>query len=137
MNLGLGRTEFAPTLVPLPEGQYVALEYDALRIEGARVSFVDDGEVLEEAAIPVLDQVIELLRVNEDLSVRVVAHTDDNGMVENTELQAGVVVSYLTDNGLLERRLRAEGAGGARPLFPNISNRNRRRNRRVEFLFTR
>jgi outer membrane protein OmpA-like peptidoglycan-associated protein len=136
MQLTIGRTEFAPALSPLPDGQVAALDHDAIRLDGGRISFVDDAENLEEQSTEILNQVAELLQTYSDLNVRVVAHTDDNGTMENTQRQAGIVLDYLTERGVARTRLTAEGAGTNRPIFPNISNRNRRRNRRVEFLFT-
>ena len=40
----------------------------------------------------------------------------------------------LIEAGVAAERLTAEGVGGSEPLFPNISDRNRMRNNRVEFV---
>jgi OmpA-OmpF porin, OOP family len=135
LELAAGEAELEVTLDPLPAEQVAVLRGDRVELEGARVAFIDNGTELEMSSERILDQVAELMAAHADLAVRVVAHSDDRGSVEVTQQQAARVVEYLVDVGVEPARLSAEGVGGERPRFPNITDRNRQRNWRVEFLF--
>jgi outer membrane protein OmpA-like peptidoglycan-associated protein len=135
VELAPGQAQLEITLEPRPSSQVAVLRGDRIELEGAQVTFIDNGAELQMTSEGVLDQVAELMRAHPDLALRVVAHSDDRGSVEVTQQQAERVVEYLVDVGIEARRLSAEGAGGERPRYPNITERNRQRNWRVEFLF--
>ena len=135
LDLAPGAQRLEVALAPLAPDQVAVLRGDRIELEGGRVAFSDAGLELEAAAIPILSQVASLLQLHPDISLRVVAHSDDVGTVEHTEAQARHVVALLVGLGVSAERLTAEGAGPQRPRFPNISERNRQRNWRVEFLF--
>ncbi len=97
----------------------------------------DDGE-LTDGARAALDALAAQLAASPETSVRVRAHTDAGddaaAEIETTTARADAVVAYLIEAGVAAERLTAEGVGGSEPLFPNISDRNRQRNNRVEFV---
>ncbi len=73
------------------------------------------------------------------LNVKIEGHTDDIGDdMLNWELSVARAVSvlrFMTENQLLPlTRISATGYGSHRPLFPNVSERERALNRRVEFV---
>jgi len=84
-----------------------------------------------------LDKLLEYLEQNENYKVEVSAHTDDKGAAaynkKLSKLRANSVMQYLTDRAIQSHRLLARGFGESQPLFPNDSEENRAKNRRVEF----
>lgn len=127
-----GLMDHTVSLDPRPEEQVAVLKGDRIDFAGESIIF-DDGE-LDDASKELLDQVAQLMADHPDLRVQVTAHTDDEGTVAETEEQAQMVVDYLLEAGVDTERLEPMGMGSDQPLVPNISNRNRRRNRRVELL---
>jgi outer membrane protein OmpA-like peptidoglycan-associated protein len=135
LELAPGPLELELSLEPLAEGKVAVLRGDRIDLSGERITFVDNGEVLDPVAEELLDQVAGLLRQYPDIRLQIVAHGDDRSSVELTERQAQAVLGYLVGQGIDASRLEATGMGSERPIFPNISERNRMRNRRVELLF--
>ena len=106
--------------------------------ETARVDFDATG-ALTPAATALLDLVaVELERVP-DQRILVRAHTDPRETIDEeltvTALRADAVIAYLVGKGLAEARFEPDGVGAAEPLFPNVTDRNRRQNNRIEFQF--
>ena len=130
-----GQITHSPVLDSLPEDQAAVLRGDRVDMSGERIRFEDNEDELEPSSEELLDQDADLLHQYPEINLQVGAHTDDRGSVELTEAQARAVVDYLIEKGVDPARLDAVGLGSDRPLFPNISNRNRERNRRVELLF--
>jgi chemotaxis protein MotB len=99
---------------------------------------------LKPQARKVLDRVSRLLKeLNLDVVIR--GHTDNSEyrktrFPSNWELssaRAASALEYLLDQGIPANRLKAVGFADTRPMFPNTSPENRRRNRRIEFYFHR
>jgi outer membrane protein OmpA-like peptidoglycan-associated protein len=71
-----------------------------------------------------------------DTNILVEGHTDDTGTDElNMNLsrqRAENVASFLADNGVDRARLETKAFGETQPKYPNDSNENRSKNRRVE-----
>ena len=51
-----------------------------------------------------------------------------------SEDRANAVVAWLTAHGVGSDRLTAKGYGDSKPLVPNVTELNRQRNRRVQFM---
>lgn len=77
------------------------------------------------------DQVINIRGFTDDLPVRP-GRFQDNW--EISALRALNVLRYLLDLGIDPRRLTSTGLADMYPLYPNTSDENRSRNRRVEFV---
>ncbi len=91
----------------------------------------------------VLDDISKILKQHPDKQIVVEGHTDDlaikttkiPGNWELSALRATAVVKYLvTEKGLDPSRFSASGYGEYQPLVPNISEANRRINRRVDIV---
>ncbi len=84
-----------------------------------------------------LDKLVNYLLENPDYRVEVAAHTDDVGgegfNLTLSNLRANSVLEYLQDHAITVDRLVAQGYGESVPLFPNDTDANRAKNRRVEF----
>jgi len=107
----------------------------------------DTGKTeLKPGAGEVLNELVQLLKTPEasDLKVLVVGHTDDRPVAKkplresypnNFSLSTGraqAVADQLRRQGLDDHRLGVAGFGAQQPVAPNVSNRDRQKNRRVE-----
>jgi outer membrane protein OmpA-like peptidoglycan-associated protein len=105
-----------------------------------RTTFDFDKAVLKPAAENTLD---EILAVIDDAGlvgdIQIVGHTCDIGTEEYnqglSERRARSVVDYLTARGVESGQIDWRGEGETEPRFPNDSEENRSRNRRVEISF--
>ncbi len=95
---------------------------------------------LKPSAIPVLHQVAELLKDIPN-AVLVEGHTDDRQITggdfrSNWELSAarafGVIRYFIEEENIPPERLSAVGYGEYRSLYPNDTEENRAKNRRIE-----
>lgn len=99
----------------------------------------ETGETsLKEKNLYLLDKIAEMLRVIPN-NVRIDGHTDDQYSDDcDTEInlsiaRAATVCGYLVGEKMhMSARFGVTGYGRHRPLFPNSSENNRARNRRVE-----
>ncbi len=103
-----------------------------------RVAFASGTAQIDQDSHEILEAVASKMKARPDVDrLEVQGHTDDVGSESaNKELsqkRAEAVVEYLVEQGISEERLVPEGYGPEQPLVPNISDRNRRMNRRVEF----
>ena len=99
------------------------------------ILFETNSDLLNEVSYVELARVINLMHENPSLSVEVAAHTDDVGSeLYNrllSERRAESVVKFLVENRVTQDRFVAKGYGEVQPEFPNDSEENRSRNRRV------
>jgi outer membrane protein OmpA-like peptidoglycan-associated protein/opacity protein-like surface antigen len=100
------------------------------------VAFAAGRATLPKAALPRLDEVVEVLKAHPDLRVRITAHTDDRGAREkNLEVslqQADAVKAYITGAGVDPERVQTRGAGPDEPREAATTSAARKANRRVE-----
>ena len=79
-----------------------------------------------------------LLRNAEITELEIQGHTDNRGGRQHnqdlSQRRAEAVRTWLVNAGVASSRLSARGYGQDRPLAPNITARNRARNRRVQFM---
>ena len=104
-----------------------------------QVQFARNAANILPVSLPLLDQVIEVLRnMPEIRKVRIEGHTDGRGKpAYNRRLsqrRAESVLRHLMAAGIDASRLRAKGFGADRPIAPNDTQANRAKNRRVEFV---
>ena len=83
------------------------------------------------------EQIAQLKEAPGQVIVRV-HHDDSMGPFTSrsmTRRRAQAVINFMVEtHGLDPEKLVAEGVGGSMPIMPNITQRNRRRNRRVEWI---
>ncbi len=127
---GVSDADGCPDDVPVAVERFVGV------IEG--IFFATDSAVIESTSRPALDGAVELLQQHPEVAVRVVGHTDDVGdRAHNLVLsrdRAQAVADYLVRHGIASHRLEVEGVGPDQPLVPNVDERARARNRRIEFV---
>lgn len=103
--------------------------------------YFDTGKaVIKPESDPTLQQIVKLLKVNPDMKLHVVGHTDNVGtMAANMALskqRAAAVVAALTSGkyGVAPLRLDAAGVGPLSPVTTNRTEEGRAKNRRVELV---
>ncbi|ATL46880.1 hypothetical protein COR50_06620 [Chitinophaga caeni] len=101
------------------------------------VLFGFDKSDLSATAKENIDKLSDILSKYPDTYVRVEGHTDDTGSDSYnyglSERRAKSVANYLTSHGVASNRVQTYWYGETQPKYPNDSDANRAKNRRVEF----
>ncbi len=111
-------------LSPIPQGDIVipGIEYDY------------DKATLRPASKKILDDLVEFLNLNNNLSVEISSHTDARGSdsynLRLSQDRAKSVVDYLIEKGINKDRLVAQGYGETKLLVPNASTEEEHQNNR-------
>lgn len=115
-------------MVPLTVGRTIQLDH---------VLFHRGTDEFIEGSQEQLDQVVKILKENEDLKILVKGHTDNQGDPSRnltlSQQRAKKVRDYILRQGFTSRRVQAKGYGGNAPIASNEQEETRRLNRRVEF----
>ncbi len=92
--------------------------------------------VLTKQMTEYLDKVIECLKLNPDVTLRLIGRTDNFGSPVETqrlsESRATAAVNYLLSKGIVRRRLLDVGQGARTPIADMSTDRGRRENRSLE-----
>jgi outer membrane protein OmpA-like peptidoglycan-associated protein len=95
---------------------------------------------IKKDSFPYLDKLADTLVKAKKWTLDIEGHTDDVGTDEyNLKLsqnRADEVKKYLIKKGVSSDLITAKGYGESKPIVPNDSDENRKRNRRVEFKIT-
>jgi len=89
-----------------------------------------------------LDDIISMVNEYNEYNVNIKGHTDNRPIRtlqfpsnwELSAIRATTVLKFLVDGGVDAKRLTATGYGSKLPLASNTSEKNRAKNRRVEFV---
>jgi len=106
------------------------------------ILFASGSAEFNEAAIPILNEIANIIQTYPEYSVNIKGHTDDVPIEtpqfpsnwELSAVRATTVLKFLISGGVSPHRLTATGYGALLPLVPNDSDANRAANRRVEFV---
>ncbi|MEL6865631.1 MAG: OmpA family protein, partial [Bacteroidota bacterium] len=103
----------------------------------SNVTFETGSAKLSGFSIYELDNLVLLMKDQQNLTIELAGHTDNVGDAEANELlsqqRADVVRDYLLGNGVEENRLVAVGYGQRNPVDTNDTDAGRENNRRTEF----
>lgn len=102
------------------------------------LQFGSNSDKLKSKIKPKLDYLVKFLETRPFYKLVVEGHTDSDGNSQyNKELslrRAKKIAEYISLNGAFdEGRVTAEGYGASKPIVPNDTEENKRKNRRVEF----
>ncbi|MFT5618243.1 MAG: OOP family OmpA-OmpF porin, partial [Arenicella sp.] len=104
------------------------------------VFFDRSKPTLLEKSYPELDRLVKFMQDNKSIEIRIEGHTDGIGNpVELMKLswdRVAAVKQYLYNKGITEKRIDGKGYGRSKPIAPNNTEDNRKKNRRVEFVIT-
>ncbi len=102
-----------------------------------KITFNYKSEKFEDEAKDVLNEIIGLLKTNDDYVIEIEGHTDNIGDAESNKRQslrrAQAIGDYLVKQGIQKSRIRVSGRGASKPIATNASDEGRSKNRRVEF----
>jgi outer membrane protein OmpA-like peptidoglycan-associated protein len=101
------------------------------------IQFECNKATIKEVSLPILDEVVVLMKARPEISIGVYGHTDDRGgrdyNVRLSKARAASCMDYLKSKGINESRLQSEGFGPDKPIADNATEEGRGKNRRVEF----
>ncbi|MDH5672209.1 MAG: OmpA family protein [Myxococcales bacterium] len=125
-------------LSPKPKNSKVRVTKREVRVR-EKIFFNTNSDELQARSSALLSEIADVLMRNPQLRlIEVQGHTDNRGNPgENLSLsqrRAESVQQWLISAGVAAERLTAKGYGDTRPLIPNLTDANRARNRRVQFM---
>lgn len=122
----------------IPEAEVKRVDEGILLELNGEILFGFDQADLTSTAKQNLNQLVTILQKYPDTDIEIQGHTDDKGKdaYNNrlSEQRANSVKNYLVQNNISASRLAAIGFGESRPAYPNDTEANRAKNRRVVFL---
>jgi outer membrane protein OmpA-like peptidoglycan-associated protein len=115
--------------------------FEALNREGHVALYInfDTGKsTIKPESGPIINQIVEMMKANPGLKVRVEGHTDNVGNAKSNKTlsdeRAKAVVAALVAQGVDAKRLSAAGHGQDKPIADNKTEEGRAKNRRVELV---
>ncbi len=113
--------------------------YNLMRIYGVNTDlYFDKLDRLTSHSYIMLDQIVNLLNKNTGSNLEVIVHSDNTGSLANnlsvTQKRAQSIVNYLVKRGISAKRLVPTGFGGSLPIAPNMLEKDRKLNRRIDFV---
>lgn len=91
---------------------------------------------ITDASYQELDELVEMLKQNDNINIQLEGHTDFRGNAKQnmklSEERVEAVKEYLVNKGIDKRRIKTKAFGGTQPLSRGDDNEARRSNRRVE-----
>lgn len=103
----------------------------------AGVQFETGKDIIKKQSLPVLNDVVKVMKDNPTFRLFIGGHTDNAGdPTQNLALskaRAASVKKYLVSRGVEENRLNSEGYGDTVPVADNKTPAGKAKNRRVEF----
>jgi outer membrane protein OmpA-like peptidoglycan-associated protein len=125
-------------LVPKPKQSQVELTKQEVRIHKQIFFRLNSAEISEKSNALLSEIADVLLRNPQVKQVEIQGHTDNQGSPEVnqqlSQMRADAVRAWLVNAGVESGRLAAKGYGDTHPLVPNLTERHRARNRRVQFM---
>jgi len=113
--------------------------HNLIKINGAYAdTYFDSSNRLTSNAYIMLDQIVKLMNKYPGLRLEVAVHSDSTGpagrSLELSQLRSQLLVDYITNRGISVQRLVATGFGGSKPIAPNFLEKDRKLNRRIDFI---
>jgi outer membrane protein OmpA-like peptidoglycan-associated protein len=101
-------------------------------------SYFDSSDRLTSNAYIMLDQIVKLMNKYPAIKLEIAVHSDNTGPAETSlslsQLRAHLLVDYIINRGVNTRRLVATGFGGTKPIASNFLEKDRKLNRRIDFI---
>ncbi|HEU5075147.1 MAG TPA: OmpA family protein, partial [Polyangiaceae bacterium] len=101
------------------------------------IQFEYNSAIIKPVSLPILDEVVILMKARPEISIGVYGHSDNKGgrdyNVRLSRARAAACMAYLVKQGIDQKRLQSEGYGPDKPVADNATDEGRAKNRRVEF----
>ena len=113
--------------------------HNLIMINGAFAdSYFDISDRLTSNAFIMLDQIVKLMNKYPSLRLEVAVHSDNSGSAESnlalSQKRSQLLINYLITRGISAKRLIATGFGGSKPIASNFLEKDRKLNRRIDFI---
>jgi OOP family OmpA-OmpF porin len=106
-------------------------------LETRQITFDPGASTIDAAALPVVDQIAEILKGCGAVAMEIGGHTDSQGRetmnLALSQSRAEAVLDALLTRAVLDAELSAKGYGETQPIADNGTEEGRERNRRIEF----
>lgn len=121
-----------------PQFKYIVINEGTKQIElKQKIHFATGKSVILPDSHKILDEVVDAIKSNKKMEVRIEGHTDSVGKATYnlglSKRRADAVLSYLSTHGVPAGQIRAVGLGETTPIANNNTPEGRAANRRVEF----
>ncbi len=111
------------------------------KLQVQNITFNTNSSVITKTSDKVLQNVLKYLKKHEFKTLEIWGHTDARGAaLYNEKLsldRANSVYNFLVQNGIDGQKIKFDGWGERKPVAPNLSAEELRKNRRVEFIIRR
>lgn len=108
---------------------------DIIHLE--EIHFKQGDHHLQRSAHPTLDKLINLMKENPGMHIKLKGHTDNSGthdmLIKLSQRRVYEVRGYMVRRGIPARRIKAEGYGYSQPINKGTDPESQAENRRVEF----
>lgn len=102
------------------------------------INFDSGKSTIKSESMPIVEQIIEMMKQAKDIKLSVEGHTDSDGSNESnqklSEARAKVVVEAIVKDGIDAARLSSAGYGEEKPIADNSTEEGKAKNRRVELI---
>jgi outer membrane protein OmpA-like peptidoglycan-associated protein len=128
------------TMNKRPKTALVKIQGNEIKL-GEKILFETDSAKILGQSSALLEEIAEVMQKNPNIEqVEIQGHTDNTGGREHnqklSDSRAASVRDWLVKAGVNGGRLTAKGYGQDRPVAPNVTEANRSKNRRVQFIIT-
>jgi OmpA-OmpF porin, OOP family len=102
------------------------------------INFDSGKATIKKESMPIVEQIIEMMKQAKDIKLSVEGHTDSDGSNDSnlklSEARAKAVVEAITKGGIDAERLSSAGFGEEKPISDNSTDEGKAKNRRVELI---
>jgi outer membrane protein OmpA-like peptidoglycan-associated protein len=126
------------TLNKRPKNALVRIQGNEIKLSDKILFETDSHKILGQSSA-LLEEIAEVMQKNPNIEqVEIQGHTDNTGGRDHnqklSDARANSVKDWLVKAGVSGSRLVSKGYGQDRPLAPNVTEANRTKNRRVQFI---
>ncbi|MFO0578221.1 MAG: OmpA family protein [Polyangia bacterium] len=126
----------SPSNAGCPEKKFIVITQDKIELK-RQVHFATNKAKINPDSYDLLDEVVDILKKNPQIKLRIEGHTDTKGKPKNnlvlSKNRAKAVSEYLVQKGIDSGRLTSEGYGQTCPIADNGTEEGREKNRRTDF----
>ncbi|MFO0549019.1 MAG: carboxypeptidase regulatory-like domain-containing protein [Polyangiaceae bacterium] len=121
-----------------PKNALVRIQGNEIKLSEKILFETDSAKILGQSSA-LLEEIAEVLNKNPNIEeVEIQGHTDNTGGADHnqrlSEARANSVREWLVKAGVAAGRLTPKGYGQSMPLVPNVTDANKAKNRRVQFI---